>query len=172
MTGRDRFKIVITGSFLPHKDRERELLADIADVVVEDAMSRDALLDLARDADAIMTDIMPIDAGVMAHAPKLRAIVVYGAGTDRVDTAAAAERGGRLPAAGRRGCDQAGNFDVVQAQRVDMHPADNAGADHDRTKLAAHQGTLLRVPSRRTQYPSRADSWSAARALLDAELGL
>ena len=93
MNARDRFKIVITGSFLPHKDRERELLADIADVVVEDAMSRDALLDLARDADAIMTDIMPIDAGVMAHAPKLRAIVVYGAGTDRVDTAAAAEHG-------------------------------------------------------------------------------
>ncbi len=93
MTGRDRFKIVITGSFLPHKDRERELLADIADVVVEDAMSRAALLDLVGDADAIMTDIMPIDAGVMEHAPKLRAIVVYGAGTDRVDIAAATDRG-------------------------------------------------------------------------------
>ena len=93
MTGRDRFKIVITGSFLPHKDRERELLADIADVVVEDAMSRDALLDLARDADAIMTCFAQVTENVVRAAERCKVIGRFGVGVDNIAVSTANELG-------------------------------------------------------------------------------
>lgn len=88
-----RFKILITGMFLPHTDVEIQELADIADVVVNLEPSRAELFELVRDVDAIMLDTTPVDAELLDHAPRLKAVIMYGVGTDQIDGVAAAERG-------------------------------------------------------------------------------
>ena len=89
-----RFKILITGVFyLEHMDREIAELADIADIVIELEPTRAELLDLVRDVDAIMLDITPVDAELLEHAPRLKAVIMYGVGTDHIDGKSAATRG-------------------------------------------------------------------------------
>ena len=89
-----RFKILITGVFyLDHIDREIAELADIADVMVELKPTRAELLDLVGEVDAIMLDVTGVDAELLEHAPRLKAIIVYGVGTDHIDGERAAARG-------------------------------------------------------------------------------
>lgn len=61
---------------------------------------RAALVAACRDADAIMTDYVPFDDGVLRELPRLRLISVTGTGFDSVDVAAAAARGIRVAAVG------------------------------------------------------------------------
>ncbi|MDP6758852.1 MAG: NAD(P)-dependent oxidoreductase [Chloroflexota bacterium] len=91
--GPGRFKVLITGVFLPHTEMEIAALADIADVVVNREPRRDELLALVADVDALMVDISPVDAELLEHAPRLKAVVMYGVGTDHIDGVAAAARG-------------------------------------------------------------------------------
>ncbi len=91
--GPGRFKVLITGVFLPHTEAEIAALEDIADVVVNREPSREELVALVADVDALMVDISPVDAELLEHAPRLKAVVMYGVGTDHIDGAAAAARG-------------------------------------------------------------------------------
>jgi D-3-phosphoglycerate dehydrogenase / 2-oxoglutarate reductase len=91
--GPGRFKVLITGVFLPHTEMEIAALADIADVIVNRKPSREELLELVADVDALMVDIAPVDAELLEHAPRLKAVIMYGVGTDHIDSAAAAARG-------------------------------------------------------------------------------
>ena len=88
-----RFQVVVADARLPHKDREVEALADIADVLLAGVLSRDELYARVATADAILTELTPIDADLLDHAPNLRGVVVYGVGTERVDLEAARARG-------------------------------------------------------------------------------
>jgi D-3-phosphoglycerate dehydrogenase len=89
-----RFKILITGVFfLRHIARQVDELADIADVIIELEPSRKELLKLVGDVDAIMLDMVPVDANLLESAPRLKAIIEYGVGTDHIDCKTAASRG-------------------------------------------------------------------------------
>ncbi|MFD2330566.1 C-terminal binding protein [Cohnella sp. GCM10020058] len=55
------------------------------------------VIELCRDADAILTNLAPLTANTVARLERCRIIVRYGIGTDNVDLAAATERG--LPVA-------------------------------------------------------------------------
>ena len=89
-----RFRVVVADARLPHKDREIEAMADIADleVLVGDAPRAEIYAAVAS-ADAMLTELTPVDTELLDHAPKLRGVVVYGVGTEKVDLNAARERG-------------------------------------------------------------------------------
>jgi phosphoglycerate dehydrogenase-like enzyme len=88
-----RFRVVIADARLPNREREIEELSDIADVVQGGVMSRKDLFEAVATADAILTELTPVDAELLDHAPNLRGVVVYGVGTERVDLEAAHQRG-------------------------------------------------------------------------------
>ena len=88
-----RFRVVSAGAGLPHRDREAEVLADIADMVFLGAPPHAELFDAVADADAMLTELTPVDGDLLDHAPNLRGVVVYGVGTEKVDLNAAKERG-------------------------------------------------------------------------------
>ena len=88
-----RFKVVIAGSGFPDSEPEIEQLAEIADVVNDEASSREALFDVVSDADAILVDSAHIDDEVMAAAKSLKVIAGYGVGVDQIDVEAAVRRG-------------------------------------------------------------------------------
>ena len=85
--------MVSAGAGLPHRDREVEALRDIADLEFLGYPSRDELKSAVADADVFLTELTPVDGEVLDHAPKLRGVVVYGVGTEKVDLNAAKERG-------------------------------------------------------------------------------
>ena len=88
-----RFRVVSAGAGLPHRDREVEALCDIADLDFLGYPSRAELYEAVGDADALLTELTPVDGQVLDHAPKLRGVVVYGVGTEKVDLEAMRERG-------------------------------------------------------------------------------
>jgi D-3-phosphoglycerate dehydrogenase / 2-oxoglutarate reductase len=64
-----------------------------AEVVVGQCRSEDEVLELARDADAMICDYSPITRRVLAGAPRLRVVSQYGIGVDNIDVAAASSLG-------------------------------------------------------------------------------
>lgn len=74
---------------------ERELLSSRADIGLVGASCRtdDEVIEAARDADVLMTNESFITRNVLSSLPKLRAVVRYGIGYDRVDLEAATELG-------------------------------------------------------------------------------
>ena len=88
-----RFRVVSAGAGLPHRDREIEALADIADLEFLGYPSRAEVKVAVADADVFLTELTPVDGEVLDHAPTLRGVVVYGVGTEKVDLNAAKERG-------------------------------------------------------------------------------
>jgi len=74
---------------------ERELLASRPDVELRGASCRtdDEVIEAARDADVLLTNESFITRGVLSSLQKLRAVVRYGIGYDRVDLEAATELG-------------------------------------------------------------------------------
>lgn len=93
MTANGRYTVVITGSLYRESDQAAAALADIADVVIREAETRAELVRLLRPAHALLTDVTQVDAGLLSELPKLRAIVVMGVGTDKIDVKAAMRRG-------------------------------------------------------------------------------
>ncbi|MGD9156000.1 MAG: C-terminal binding protein [Bacillota bacterium] len=87
------FNILITGSELPHIDREQQALRDIAVVAVENCDRKADLIEAVKNADAIMTDAAVIDAEIIANAKKLKVIVEYGIGVDNIDVEFATKKG-------------------------------------------------------------------------------
>jgi len=93
MTANGRHVVVVTGSLYRESDQIAAALADIADVVIREVDTRAALVELLRPAQALLTDFTAVDAGLLGELPKLRAIVVMGVGTDKIDVTAAKQRG-------------------------------------------------------------------------------
>lgn len=93
MSAATRFVVLITGSAFPDKEPETAELAGVARVVIDESSSRSDLLKLAADVDAILVDGTRIDAALIEAAPKLKAVVAYGVGTDNIDLQAARRRG-------------------------------------------------------------------------------
>ena len=89
-----RFRVVLADARLPHKDREIEAMADIADLEIFGGDTpRAEIYAAVAGADAMLTELTPVDTELLDHAPKLRGVVVYGVGTEKVDLNAARERG-------------------------------------------------------------------------------
>ena len=86
-------KVVITDYGFDSIDLEREVLAPLGCRLESLKAGRDqALIDLVKDADAVITQFAPITAEVIAAMQKARVIVRYGIGVDNVDLKAAAAK--------------------------------------------------------------------------------
>jgi D-3-phosphoglycerate dehydrogenase len=87
--------VVLTDHVFPSIDASRELLSGEGHVLVYDGpVAGDAeLLELARDADAIIVCYATVPRSVIEEASRLRVIAKTGTGVDNVDVAAATERG-------------------------------------------------------------------------------
>jgi D-3-phosphoglycerate dehydrogenase len=89
-----RFKVVVTDYVFPSLDIERSVLAPLgAELVLMQAASDDHLLDVVRDADALLVCYAPVTKRVIDRAERCRVIARYGIGVDNVDIAAAAAKG-------------------------------------------------------------------------------
>ncbi len=89
-------KVVITDYSFDDTELERSLLEPEGCRLETLKAGRDqALIDLVRDADAVLTQFAPVDANVIAAMQQCRVIVRYGIGVDNVDLEAAAAR--RIP---------------------------------------------------------------------------
>jgi len=89
-----KFKVVITDSYHPTLDAEREELQEIdADLILEQCRTEDEIIAATRDADAVMVQHANISRRVVEHLEKGQIIARYGVGLDNVDVAAATECG-------------------------------------------------------------------------------
>jgi len=59
-------------------------------------LTREEMRDAARDADAIVIGVDPLDRAVLEQAPRLKAVAKYGVGTDNIDMDYCRERGIRV----------------------------------------------------------------------------
>ena len=88
-----RFRVVITDQIFPTIDIEREILAGIdADLEVASG-SRDDVLRIAADADALLNTYFSFDAEALGRLRRCRIVARYGIGVDNIDLDAARERG-------------------------------------------------------------------------------
>ena len=85
--------VVLDGYTVNPGDLSWTELQALGDVVVFPRTTGDELVDRCKDADALLTNKVVIDAGVMSHLPKLKYIGVLATGYNVVDIAAARERG-------------------------------------------------------------------------------
>ncbi len=90
-----KFKVVITDSYHPTLDAEREEIQKInADLILEQTKGdEDRIMEATRDADALMVQHAQITRRVIENLEKCRIIARYGVGFDNVDTIAATECG-------------------------------------------------------------------------------
>jgi D-3-phosphoglycerate dehydrogenase len=87
--------VAITDNAFAPIDPERRLFDEIGANVRFDpaALSEEQVLDLARDADAILCDAAAISRRVLEALPRLKVVSEYGIGYDNIDAAAATELG-------------------------------------------------------------------------------
>lgn len=86
--------VVITDHIFPTQDIEREAVtAAGGDLVIGSCRTEDEVLDLARQADVVMTTYAPVTARVIAGLQKCRTIARYGVGVDNVAVEEATKRG-------------------------------------------------------------------------------
>ena len=86
-------KVVITDYSFDEIDLERNVLAPLGCRLEALKAGRDqALIDLVKDADAVITQFAPVNAAVIAAMEKAKVIVRYGIGVDNVDLKAAAAK--------------------------------------------------------------------------------
>lgn len=87
-------KVLVTDIAWANTDVESDVLRSVdADLVLAPAASEAELVDLAGDADAILTCFAQVTAAVVAAAPRLRVISRYGIGVDNIAVAEATKRG-------------------------------------------------------------------------------
>lgn len=89
----ERFQVLITDRPWPDCDIEREILADLADVVEAPDDTEAALCEMAATADVIGTCWAPVTEAVIKAAPQCRLVVRFGIGLDNIAVATATERG-------------------------------------------------------------------------------
>lgn len=90
-----RYHVAIADNAFAPVDLERELFAEINAEVrfARDALTEDAVLELARGCDAILCDAAPITRRVLEALPSVRVVSEYGIGVDNIDVAAATQLG-------------------------------------------------------------------------------
>ncbi len=94
MTSDGRFKVLITDYAWPTLDPEHEILDPLgAELVPSDSPEADRLIELAQDADAIMTNWADVPEAAVRNAPKLKIVARYGVGIDNIPVAVATELG-------------------------------------------------------------------------------
>jgi len=149
-----RPKVVITDNdYPPATIEEEELEAVNAEVVWAQCKSPEEVLDLARDADAIIVEYAPITRKVIAGLEQCQIISRYGIGVDNVAVEAATEKG-------------------IVVTNVPDYCLDEV-ADHTMALLLALARKITRLD--RATKQGRWDVWSAAApvyGLRDSRLGL
>ena len=92
---RDKSKVAVTDYAFDDLDVETAILGPLGCRVVGQKTGKDpaALSALVADADYVITQFAPVDAGIIGAMQKCRIIVRYGIGVDNVDLQAAAGRG-------------------------------------------------------------------------------
>jgi D-3-phosphoglycerate dehydrogenase len=89
-----RFKVLLTDYAWADLDLERQAIREAdAELVVAEKTDAAALAELARDADAIMTNWAKVPEQVIAAGAKLRIVARLGIGLDNIDVEAATQRG-------------------------------------------------------------------------------
>ena len=83
------YHVVVTDQVFPTVDVERELLAGIDAELVVASGSREEVIAVAQDADALLNTYLPIDADFVAKLSNCKIIARYGIGVDNVDLEAA-----------------------------------------------------------------------------------
>jgi D-3-phosphoglycerate dehydrogenase / 2-oxoglutarate reductase len=86
--------VAVTDYAFDALDLEQQILAPLGVALVSHKTGRDpqALAELVRDADAVITQFAPVNAALIGAMRKARVIVRYGIGVDNVDLAAAAAK--------------------------------------------------------------------------------
>jgi D-3-phosphoglycerate dehydrogenase len=89
------YQVAIADNAFAPVDVERRLFAEIDAEVrfAKDALTEDAVLELAQGCDAILCDAAPITRRVLEALPTVRIVSEYGIGVDNIDVAAATELG-------------------------------------------------------------------------------
>jgi D-3-phosphoglycerate dehydrogenase len=89
-----RFKVLLTDYAWADLDIERQALSEAdAELIVAEKTDAGTLAELARDADAIMTNWAKVPDSVIAAGPKLRIVARLGIGLDNIDVESATRRG-------------------------------------------------------------------------------
>ncbi len=87
-------RVVVAGGNFRDLQPERRILGAIgAEIVDANRLPREEVIELARNADALMTDHFFVDANVIAALQRCRVICRYGIGVDKVDVEAATQAG-------------------------------------------------------------------------------
>jgi glycerate dehydrogenase len=117
---------VLDGHTLNPGDNPWDDLARLGELTVHDRTAPEDIIPRALDADIILTNKTPLDAGVIARLPRLKFVSVLATGYNVVDAAAARARG--IPVAN---VPTYGTMSVAQhALALLLELADNAGAAH------------------------------------------
>lgn len=87
------FKVVVSDQVFPTVDLERSLLSEIGAELVVATGDVDEVLEVARDADAILNTYMPWSSESISRLDQCKIIARYGIGIDNLDLEAAADAG-------------------------------------------------------------------------------
>ena len=88
-----KYKVVVTDMVAPSLDPERQVLADIADLVVAPGGSASDVLTAAANADAILNTYARLPGTVLRGLTRCRIVARYGIGVDTVEIPVATELG-------------------------------------------------------------------------------
>ena len=87
-------KVVVTDYTFPNLDIEKQVLVSGGcELAGHQCRTPEALIEVVRDADHVLTQFAPVNANVVNAMERAKVIVRYGIGYDNVDLAAAAARG-------------------------------------------------------------------------------
>jgi D-3-phosphoglycerate dehydrogenase / 2-oxoglutarate reductase len=88
------YRVAIADNTFAPIDPERAELEPLGcEIVFAQCATEDDVIDLARDADAIICDAAPVTARVLAETPRVKVVSEYGIGYDNIDVEAATARG-------------------------------------------------------------------------------
>jgi D-3-phosphoglycerate dehydrogenase / 2-oxoglutarate reductase len=87
------YRVVLTDQVFPDVELERELLSGIGADLIVPTGGRDAVLDEASTADALLNTYLPLGGDDIARLGRARIIARYGIGVDNIDVAAARAKG-------------------------------------------------------------------------------
>ena len=90
-----QFHVVVTDDrYQGQYDIERSVLQSVdAELVIHDLTSEDQAMDVLREADAVLANLFPVGAPLIACMNRCQIISRYGVGYDNVDVGAATEKG-------------------------------------------------------------------------------